>query len=75
MLQAVQVRLPAEAEKEPAGHTPQTPLLVGVQGVPAPVEEPAGQETQLEHGAMPVEFHETPARHDVPQTLLAVLQA
>jgi hypothetical protein len=74
VLQAVQARLPAAAEKVPAGHTPQTPLLVGVHGVPAPVEEPAGHETQLEQGAMPVAFQFTPATHGVPQTLLTALQ-
>ena len=76
MPQGVHVGLPAAGEKVLAGQTPHTPLLVGVHGVPAPGEEPAGHETQLEHGAVPVvAFHETPATHAGLHTALALFQA
>jgi len=54
-LQAVQTRSPA-CEKVSAGQAPHAPLAVGVQGVPAPGEEPAAHEVQLAHGAKPVEL-------------------
>ena len=44
------------SEKVSAGQAPHAPLAVGVQGVPAPGEEPAAHEVQLAHGAKPVEL-------------------
>ena len=51
------------------------PLLVAVQGVPAPGEEPAGQVVQLWHGAKPVTFHVWPGTHAVLHALVALFHA
>ena len=68
------MRSPAR-EKVSAGQTPQMPLLVAVQGVPAPGEEPAGQVVQLWHGAKPVTFHVWPGTHAVLHALVALFHA
>ncbi len=73
-MQAVQTRSPAP-ENESAGQAPHAPLLVGVQGVPAPGEEPAAHDVQLAHGAKPDALYERPATHRAPHAFAALFHA